>query len=268
MTMVSKMITSRENAVCIQLSGARRHQCLVIGGNDSFRNLSSVECFDMKTQKWSLDSTLPAARAFPTVAIDPTTGPVYQFGGMIGSEFVTTCDWYNPLTRAWTVLSSKMNIGRAGAAAIYIPHMKGFIIIGGVSSSDNPNFTPPFTSAEFYSPATNTFIFLPNFSPSNMNHSLQLIDQRILVLTSLYILENHHAAGYMMDITKYDTIKQLISSLPFSSTTTSAPLPWPLSSYASSAATVAVVPSLVWSSLPPFNHHHTMAVMRSMILNV
>jgi hypothetical protein len=250
---ITKMTTLRESADCIQLINDRSHEWLAIGGHQRYQPLSTVECFDSKTQQWCHDSTLVAPLEGAAVAIDPTNGRVYRFGGLDLKGYpVTICDWYDPATRVWTLLSSTLNAPRDQPAAIYAPHLNGFIIIGGVDGCNKDN-AQHRASAEFYSPANDTFIYLPQFCAPDLvcRHSLQFIDNRILVMIPIVKYDTKNGGiGYMMDISVYDTIERLISSL---------------SSSQLQVQSLSLGVPIIWTPLPPLTNNN-IELMRSMIL--
>jgi Ni/Fe-hydrogenase subunit HybB-like protein len=59
-------------------------------------------------------------------------GFVYAFGGydVKASEYLSTVQQYNPVTRVWTVLPEKLHMGRSLASAIYIRKWSAFVITG------------------------------------------------------------------------------------------------------------------------------------------
>jgi hypothetical protein len=66
---------------------------------------------------------------------------------------------YNPFTKEWVILPSKMKKERFGAEAIYVKRYRGFIICSGCNINDNDacRYKP---SIEFYSPKDDTFTLL------------------------------------------------------------------------------------------------------------
>lgn len=71
----------------------------VVGGSDGTRDLSSCECFDSATGKWSNVAALPVARSNNSVVC--VDGQVYCIGGWNGQVAVKTSDRYDPTENVW-----------------------------------------------------------------------------------------------------------------------------------------------------------------------
>lgn len=219
----------------VQLTGARSHEWLCIGGytlpdGDS---ISTVVAYNVVTDQWSFDTPMHHKRALAavaimnrdtTAAITGTTAPpavavvestlLYVFGGMKtmrDGDNMDTCEVYNPLTRTWTLLTAKMHHVRCYAAAIWIPHWRAFMICGGYRGEESTR------SIELYSPATNTFTPLASsqwqLPEVDAGHTLQLNDN-ILVLVTASIRTNQpiEPGGWVIDLAPYATVDDVLNT--------------------------------------------------------
>jgi hypothetical protein len=261
MTSLSHINTpSRYGAGHTQLTKERAHEWLLIGGMHGYGEVSAmVSSYNMMTNTWHCDSSLVIARSQPAVAVDHHTGIVYAFGGykraegnvhVYSEESLPISECYDPATRTWTLLSSHMNTRRYGAAAVYIPRWKVFLVGGGSRRTHEPT-----CNIELYNPATDIFIYVSSSTLPRIasgSHSLHLMMDHILVM-----IESHASASqpfaYATDIATHRTIHDLLTLTTSSSSSCSSSYGGSSSSCSSSAVAApssSSVLRLQWYELP------------------
>jgi hypothetical protein len=192
-------------------SGDRSHEYIFMGGEMADSG-QIVEVYNMATNEWSelpgLPDPSPRSSISSACAVDPRNGSIYVFGGGTHNydciEARNTVDYYDPMTKCWHQVSSKMNRKRYGPAVIWLPNLNSFLISGGSPSSHGDSGLPyaaddydpiddhlyrysEYLSIEMYSPDTKTFTLLPSSWSLPVprgwpNHQLHFIDRFLLVM--------------------------------------------------------------------------------------
>jgi hypothetical protein len=196
---LSSMITTRQCYQTIQLTGERSNEVFIVGGFNPLTGgmMPTVDSYNINTNTWCTESAVlpvPFACNSSCAAVDPMSNNLYIFGGISGNKCsLSVVQCYNTSTRTWSIVSTKMKHTREGAVVCWIPRYNGFIIMGGLFTSN---------AIEFYLPATNTFTLIPEnilSIPSTANgcaaelQSLHLIaDTTMLVLIPRHSTTNGH----------------------------------------------------------------------------
>ncbi|KAG5676178.1 hypothetical protein PVAND_006027 [Polypedilum vanderplanki] len=115
---------------------------LVIGGQAP-KAIRSVECYDLREEKWYQAAELPSRRCRAGVAV--LGDKVYAVGGFNGSLRVRTVDVYDPMTDSWTACCSM----EARRSTLGVAVLNNFIYaVGGFDGSTG------LSSAEMFDPTT------------------------------------------------------------------------------------------------------------------
>jgi kelch-like protein 2/3 len=115
---------------------------LVIGGQAP-KAIRSVECYDLREEKWYQAAELPSRRCRAGVAV--LGDKVYAIGGFNGSLRVRTVDVYDPTTDSWTACCS-MEARRSTLGVAVLNNM--VFAVGGFDGSTG------LSSAEMFDPTT------------------------------------------------------------------------------------------------------------------
>ena len=81
----------------------RSDHLYAVGGHDSTRDLSSVECYDPSTNVWSVVAPMSTARAGHGVA--GLGGFLYAVGGYDGTYQLSSVGRFDPSTNVWSVVA-------------------------------------------------------------------------------------------------------------------------------------------------------------------
>lgn len=76
---------------------------LVVGGQAP-KAIRSVECLELKDDKWTQLAEMPTRRCRAGVAV--VNGKIYAVGGFNGSLRVRTVDMYDPTKDVWTSVAN------------------------------------------------------------------------------------------------------------------------------------------------------------------
>jgi N-acetylneuraminic acid mutarotase len=108
-----------------------------------------VQIYDPLTNSWSLGTDMPWAGSSSSSAL--INGEVYVCGGIVGSNTVTDCGKYDPVTDTWTPIASMID-GRNHAASA--TDGVNFYIFGGrgPGSGDGNVVANGFADVQIYDP--------------------------------------------------------------------------------------------------------------------
>jgi len=120
-----------------------------IGGFDGSNHLSRVEAYDVTTNTWSTEASLPVARGNLPVATGPD-GRIYAIGGLTDTGPVSEVDAYDTTTNTWTTVAPMPGGARSDLAAATGPDGRIYAIGG----SDGTNV---LSRVEAYDPTTDTW---------------------------------------------------------------------------------------------------------------
>jgi hypothetical protein len=98
------------------------------------------------------------------IGIDATCHVIYLFGGQSTPSStragvpLANIHTYDPITRVWCMLPSRLHRGRVNGVACYIPRFQGFFVAGGIMGGVHKKSA---SAIEFYSTKTHTSIWIP-----------------------------------------------------------------------------------------------------------
>uniref|UniRef100_A0A1A9V6L0 Kelch-like protein diablo n=1 Tax=Glossina austeni TaxID=7395 RepID=A0A1A9V6L0_GLOAU len=125
---------------------------LVIGGQPS-KAIRSVECYDLREEKWYLAAYMPHRRCRAGLAV--LNDKVYAVGGFNGSLRVRTVDVYDPATDQWSTSNSM----EARRSTLGVAVLNGCIYaVGGFDG------TTGLSSAEMFDPKNEVWRFIASMS--------------------------------------------------------------------------------------------------------
>ncbi len=153
-TWTGSMSTSRRNHAMIRLANGK---VLVIGGTDTSGNLlQSAEIYDPTTGLFTTVAAMPEAREFALASLLPN-GNVIVFGGYGGTDsgMLTSAIVYNPVTNAWSSISSRMQIGHGKGAALVTLADGRIMIAGGWENNGGSNLG--VSKTDIFDPTTGQF---------------------------------------------------------------------------------------------------------------
>lgn len=207
-------------SLAVRLTGDRRHELLIVYGRDSsyyggYNPVPSVITrltvisYNMTTKEINArDSQLsngwPGA---PAIALDTAMGDVYLFDTESNHH-----QRYDSKRQRWYSFNAPMTKRRPrSGAAVYIPSLNGFII----TSGDN-------YSLEYYSIVDESFIAIPisrwRLPVLTFDYTLHyMADEQLLVMTPSSTLDGLLPPAYVIDLSSYYTIDDLIGSTKGSS---------------------------------------------------
>ena len=124
----------------------------VFGGFNSKMNpayLSCCEVFNVESNSFSVIGNMVERRDKPTAVLLPN-GLVLIIGGTDGSEWLNTCEFFNPADKTFSPSKTKMSVGRYYHTASLLPNGK-VLVCGGY---DGTNY---LQTTEIYDPSTDSF---------------------------------------------------------------------------------------------------------------
>lgn len=165
----SKLTVPRARFGIAKIGGA----VFAIGGSDGKKELSSVEMFDTKTQKWEFkESRLLTPRScFGAATLD---GQIYVVGGLHYSTPLKTAEIFNPLSSRWEALPS-MSIGRRDVAVTSC--LGRVYAIGGQTSGWSC-----LSSVEVYDPTLRKWSKVPSMKIPRRNAAAVTLNDKIYVI--------------------------------------------------------------------------------------
>ena len=87
----------------------------VIGGNDGNTFLDSTECYDPRTDRWTMLAPMSLARAgIGAAALD---GRIYAIGGFDGTQRLDVVEMFEPRMNSWLEAAS-LNSCRDGVCVV------------------------------------------------------------------------------------------------------------------------------------------------------
>lgn len=132
---------------------AVRPKVLLVIGGQAPKAIRSVECYDLREEKWFQAAEMPNRRCRAGLSV--LGDKVYAVGGFNGSLRVRTVDVYDPATDTW----SSCNGMGARRSTLGVAVLNGCIYaVGGFDGSTGLN------SAEVFNPSTQEWRFLANMS--------------------------------------------------------------------------------------------------------
>lgn len=130
-----------------------RPKVLLVIGGQAPKAIRSVECYDLRDEKWYQAAEMPSRRCRAGLAV--LGDKVYAVGGFNGSLRVRTVDVYDPSTDQWSTCCS-MEARRSTLGVAVLNNC--IYAVGGFDGSSGLN------SAEVYDPKTQEWRLIANMS--------------------------------------------------------------------------------------------------------
>lgn len=148
-----KLIFSFNTPRTIPRRPVGRPKVLLVIGGQAPKAIRSVECYDLKEEKWYQAAEMPTRRCRAGVTV--LNDKVYAIGGFNGSLRVRTVDVYDPTTDQWTSCCSM----EARRSTLGVSILNNCIYaIGGFDGSSGLN------TAEMYDPLVGEWRMIPSMS--------------------------------------------------------------------------------------------------------
>lgn len=159
----------------------RDGRVLVVGGATSGNSnaaVSKVELYDPKTGKWTSETKMLQARAYPMTALLPD-GSVLVAGGSRNALPLDTAERYLPDSGTW-VGAGRMHVPRTHGTATVLAD--GRVLLAGGGSKGSPSFAATAT-AELYNSTTDTWTPAASMSVARTFHTASLLPGGAVLVT-------------------------------------------------------------------------------------
>ncbi len=146
-TPIASMNGKRRGFAMVAVGG----KLFIFGGEDGRRNLSSVECYDPKRDRWQIVRQMPTVRS--RLAAAELNGSIYVCGGWDRHDSLSICERFDPRRQKWEPVAS-MRKERADFALVATNGR--LYAVGGWGSDDSEK------TVEMYNPDRNKWTLLRN----------------------------------------------------------------------------------------------------------
>lgn len=148
-----------------------RPKVLLVIGGQAPKAIRSVECYDLRDEKWYQAAEMPSRRCRAGLAV--LNDKVYAVGGFNGSLRVRTVDVYDPATDQWSTCCS-MEARRSTLGVAVLNNC--IYAVGGFDGSTGLN------SAEVFDPKTQEWRLIASMSTRRSSVGVGVLNQMLFAI--------------------------------------------------------------------------------------